>query len=162
MANKTKDIDMGYKAILREVREMEKEPYVKVGILKDEEHESDSGETASMLVIASTHEFGSPTKNIPERSYLRSTADKERKRITGHLDRGIDDIIKGRSTVMKTLSKVGLMFQSLVQQKITSIKEPALKEATIKRKGSSNPLIDTGQLRSSIRYEVVKKGKGRK
>lgn len=158
----TEDIDRGYKKILSELKAIEQEPFVKIGILKDEKHDSKSGDGASLLTIASVHEFGAPSKKIPERSYLRSTADKNSKRIQNHITRGYDDIIKGKDSVLNVLTKIGILVQSLVQQKITSLREPALKESTVKRKGSSNPLIDTGQLRQSIRYEVVKKGKGRK
>ena len=38
---------------------------------------------------------------------------------------------------------------------LTDLKTPPLAESTIRRKGSSNPLIDTGQLRSSITWQVV-------
>jgi len=45
------------------------------------------------------------------------------------------------------LGKVGLLAQSQVRAKITAIKSPPNAQSTIDKKGSSNPLIDTGQMR---------------
>jgi hypothetical protein len=42
-----------------------------------------------------------------------------------------------------------------VQAYMVNGKFAPLKAKTIKRKGSSKPLIDTGQLRQSITYRVV-------
>ena len=41
-----------------------------------------------------------------------------------------------------------------VQRKIVALKDPPNAPSTIAKKGSANPLIDTGRLRQSIDFEV--------
>jgi hypothetical protein len=141
-----KDVDKGYKAFLKELRIIEKEPFVKVGYTKDEQHDDGT----SVVTIASPHEFGTAT--IPERSTLRAAYDENKRNIGTAIDNGYSDIIKQKQTALGLLSKLGVWFGGLVQQKITDIKDPAL----VSRDG--NPLVDTGFMRASIRHEVVKDG----
>jgi hypothetical protein len=46
--------------------------------------------------------------------------------------------------------------QNDVRKAIRDLDSPPNAESTIKAKGSSNPLIDTGQMINSIRWEYVK------
>jgi len=46
------------------------------------------------------------------------------------------------------------MAQGIVQEYMTNLKSPANAPSTIKRKGSANPLIDTGQQRQSVTYSI--------
>jgi len=54
------------------------------------------------------------------------------------------------------LRKAGVFLEGAIKQKITQGDPswPPLKPETIKRKGSSKPLIDTGKLRASITHKV--------
>ena len=54
------------------------------------------------------------------------------------------------------LRKAGAFLEGAIKQKITEGDPswPPLKPETIKRKGSSKPLIDTGKLRASITHKV--------
>ena len=54
------------------------------------------------------------------------------------------------------LRKAGAFLEGAIKQKITQGDPswPPLKPETIKRKGSSKPLIDTGKLRASITHKV--------
>lgn len=154
MTIKTTEKDLGYKKILEQFKEIAKDPYVKVGIVKDEKHQDGT----SLALIASSNEFGTDDGRVPERSFMRSTADKERRNVKNLIDKGYKDIIKGRETVFGLLTKVGLYVTGKTQQTITDLDNPENAPSTIKGKGSSNPLIDTGLMRQSIRHEVVKDG----
>ena len=44
--------------------------------------------------------------------------------------------------------------QAAVQAKIVEVKTPANAISTVVNKKSSNPLIDTGHMRQSIRWEI--------
>lgn len=158
MSSSTKDVDKGYKALIKQLKLIEKNPYVKVGLLKDEKSE-DGG---SLAVIAASNEYGTDDGRIPERSYMRSTADKHGKNLNRMIDKGYDKIIKQKMTVHQLLNRVGLRAASLMQETITKLKTPALAASTIKAKGSSNPLVDQGQLRGSMRHGVVMDGKNSK
>jgi len=52
------------------------------------------------------------------------------------------------------LTRFGLRYVGLIQQRISSGIAPPNSPVTVARKGSATPLIDTGQLRSSIRSKV--------
>ena len=47
-----------------------------------------------------------------------------------------------------------------MQDKITSGSFAPNAESTIKKKGSSKPLVDTGRMRKSVNYVIQKKGSG--
>lgn len=151
---KVEDIDRGYKAILKQLKLMEKDPYVKIGYTKDEKRDGGT----SLITIASVHEFGSPINNIPERSFLRSAVSKHGSRIGKIIGRGYDDIIKGKSTVLKILTRVGVLVEGLTKTQITNVQKPPLKVSPREPDGGSNPLINTGHLRNSIKYEVKMNG----
>jgi len=55
----------------------------------------------------------------------------------------------------RTAGRVGLTFQRSIQQAIQDVTSPPLAESTIKRKGSSKPLIDEGVLKQSITFKVL-------
>ena len=58
------------------------------------------------------------------------------------------------------LSRLGILAQGDVQSTITSLSSPPNSPVTIKLKGSSSPLIDTGEMRARVSYSVEKSGGG--
>lgn len=162
------DIDLGWSRILKELSKT-KNSYVKVGVQEGDMHKpSDKGSkpktTVSMATVAMANEFGAPSKGIPARSYLRSTYDESLSEIGVLVEAEYLKILEGKRTAEKSLDLLGEVLQKRVQSKITKLRDPPNKPATIKRKNdSSNPLIDTGQLRNSIRYVTfingIEKGK---
>ena len=54
----------------------------------------------------------------------------------------------------QALSKAGILFKNAIQREITNLKEPPNAESTIFKKGSSNPLIDTGLMRSKVEWKL--------
>jgi len=115
--------------------------------------EKDGSPTA---MIAATHEYGSPEKGIPERSFMRSAMHLGKDRINERLRKDIAALITGRGTKKMVLSRVGLLATNLIQARIRSSKSWAkpLAPITIARKGSTVPLIDTGRMLASITYRL--------
>jgi hypothetical protein len=68
----------------------------------------------------------------------------------------IGNVLDGKYNVDRMLARLGAWYQSKVQITIRNAKEWAVPNlpATIKAKGSSSPLIDTGRMLASVRYEV--------
>lgn len=155
--NKTIDIDRGEKEILRQVAEMKKKPYVKVGILGNAGNHKETG--TPVVLYAGANEFGTKDGRVPERSFIRSTMDQQRRNLNAETEKLVKQISQGRQTVMSVLKILGLSIQSKIRKKITTLSSPPNRPSTIAKKGSSNPLIDTGQMRSSINFEVVKDGR---
>lgn len=52
------------------------------------------------------------------------------------------------------LAKLGAKVQGDIQQEITSLATPPNSPITVKLKGSSNPLIDTGEMRASVSWKI--------
>lgn len=119
---------------------------VKVGLPKGS---NDYPDGTSVIMVGTVHEFGSPSRNIPQRSFLRSTVQEGRRKYKRMFKKLGKQIIEGKIDTKKALSLIGLQVQTDVRQKITDIKSPELKS----REG--NPLIDTGHLRQTITFEVT-------
>lgn len=155
-----RDTDRGWKRIKAELKRMSG-AYTKVGIQADQApHKGNDGELAPMVEIAAAHEFGVPDKGIPERSFLRAAFDEHKPEIDRLIETGRNQIFTGKSDVRGVLRVVGLFAVAKSKNRITSRIEPALSPATIARKGSDVPLIDTAQLIQSIRSVDVLGGAG--
>jgi len=96
------------------------------------------------------NEFG--TERIPERSFIRSTADEQRENWNKLLDGAYNKILNGEISVGRALAIVGTKAQEDIKKKIMTGPFAPNSEATIVIKGSSRPLIDTGIMRQSIRW----------
>ena len=143
--------------------------HLEIGIFGDtglgaSSYMDESGNTVELLIIATVHEFGTTIKLknggkivIPERSYLRSTFDNEKSKIVDKCDKLLESVINLKLPVEVFFQTIGEYIVGLVQGTLTDLKDPGLSDPTIKAKGSSNPLIDTGRLRQSITYKVVRK-----
>jgi len=55
------------------------------------------------------------------------------------------------------LDAAGSVSAGIVKQQITDLRSPPNAQSTIERKGSSNPLIDTGLMRQTVTYKVTDK-----
>lgn len=119
---------------------------LKVGVLGDQ--------GSDLVMVATYNEFG--TESIPERSFVRSTLAENRPKYQKAMQRGLEAIIDGRATVDTVLNLIGLEAVADIQKKITDIRTPPNAPVTIAQKGSDNPLIDTGRLRQSVTFSVVK------
>ena len=67
----------------------------------------------------------------------------------------ITDAMEKQKPLSDALEKVGVVAAAKVQVYMTELKTPPNAPSTIKKKGSSNPLIDTGAMRQSVTYKVV-------
>jgi len=91
---------------------------------------------------------------VPERSFLRGTMDAKQNAIVKTAKGLASGVLAGHMDTKKALDVLGIYIQGEIRRRMSSGIAPPLKAATISRKGSAKPLIDTGQLRASIDYEV--------
>jgi hypothetical protein len=129
---------------------------IKVGLLGS----GDAGAThdnadITILEIGNIHEFGAPSVGIPERSFIRSTFDEKEGEMAETIEVALIKFVMGDIDYEATMDFLGSYLVGLVQQTIADMTSPPNKPATIKYKGSSGVLVDTGQLVGSISYEVV-------
>lgn len=92
---------------------------------------------------------------VPARPFLGSTADKQREKWGRLGDVAISEALAGSMDFKDGLAILGTVAQEDVQETILTLDSPPNSVTTIELKGSSNPLIDTGAMRQSIRYEVT-------
>ena len=119
----------------------------------------DSGMTNSEIGVI--HEFGSDTAGIPPRSFLRMPIETHSANIIKAMKtEGVKAAVESLDAV-KVFKILGVIAEGWVKTAFETGgfgKWAPLKEETKKAKGSSAPLIDTGQLRRSITSDVAKKG----
>ena len=116
---------------------------------------SNGKRSITMPDLAAIHEYGAPSRNIPERSFLRASITLNQGKYGKYLLGEVKDLLLLRTTPTKIKQVLGMQAAADVQMYMVNGKFTPLKAKTIKRKGSSKPLIDTGQLRQSITYRVV-------
>lgn len=102
--------------------------------------------------IAEIHEFG--LGHVPQRSFIRGWVDENPGKIRLAMTRQMEGVIKGKYDKAKAMSRFGLWAVGQIQKRMANGISPPLHPVTILRKGSSVPLIDTGQLRASVTYQV--------
>lgn len=95
--------------------------------------------------------FGNP---IPERPFFRNAmrenqSDYERLAISL-----AKQITSGAMSMDTALNRIGLKAQGDIQMSITNLQDPPNTALTISIKGSSNPLIDTGEMRGAVTYAI--------
>jgi len=107
------------------------------------------------LEIGKIHEFGAPAANIPQRSFLRGPIDAA----SEHLYTIARNIAYqhwfGKVSAEKCVEVIGSAMQKVVVDAINAHIDPPNKPATVARKGSDVPLVETGQLRDSIGHEPL-------
>lgn len=131
---------------------------VKVGVLASKggnaRHDDDP---ITIIELAAIHEFGSPAAGIPERSFIRSTIAKHRAELAAMSQKLAKALLAGKLEPDAVLKILGEWAVAKVRAEITTGDgiPPPLKPATIARKGSSRPLVDTGRLLGAIAYEIA-------
>lgn len=148
--------DHGYNA-LRERLERMGRTRVRVGVLDDQPKKKRDGEEPSklsLIEVAAVHEFGAPAARIPQRSFVRATVDEKRAEIAADQERLAAAVLNGKIEPEAAAELLGARVQGLIQTRIAEGIGPALAPATVSRKKSSKPLVDTGQLRSAITFRV--------
>jgi hypothetical protein len=133
----------------RKILELLERKDVTVGV-----HSKDAGREGgpNNAQIGTWHEFGIGN---PPRSFLRSTFDENLRNYQLFLSRSWGQALsRGSGDFATSLARVGLKIKNDVVNKINAGIKPGNEESTIARKGSSTPLVDTGQLKAAINFEV--------
>lgn len=147
-----RDTDNGYAALVKNVFKLGA-PKIAFGIFaEDAAQPADADGNVTILDIASWQEFG--TEHIPERSFLRAWFDQNQERAVEVLRRLLQSVVEGKRTPDQALKLFGEWALGEIKQRIAQGIPPPNAESTVRQKGSSTPLIDTGQLRSSVTYGI--------
>ena len=148
---KTIERDLGYTKILKETKYLD-DKAAAVGFLQGADYQDGT----PIAHIAAIQEFGSTKKNIPERPFFRNWLSKGKRAINAIVETLIGQILDGNLTVDKGLKTLGIYGVGELKKSIIDLRNPANAPATIARKGSSNPLIDTGTMLNNVDSEIRK------
>lgn len=146
-------VDHGANQVLRESRSGQAE--IDAGVLGSKAGRSEGGD----VTVADVARWAELGLGQPQRSWLRGWIDENRSMIEERLEIEFRRVYTGRGTRDQALRRLGVWLQGELQQNIANF--PANNFApnaslTIERKGSSTPLIDKGQFRSSISHRIRK------
>lgn len=156
-----KNVRVNLKALdaLRELFDGSKE--VRVGIMGSDAARPVGDGEINNAGLGMVHEFGSVTNNIPSRSFLRMPVERSEpfivKAVVSAKNKIEEGIEGGNADAAYDI--LGIAAENAVQEAFATGgygKWAANKPATIKRKGSSAPLIDSGEMRRSVTSKVVK------
>ncbi len=100
--------------------------------------------------LAAIHEFGSRKRKIPARPFLAPPMKANTGKYIRFIASQAPALIFGQTNSGEVMDEVGNMAVDDVIAHINTGNFVPLKASTIRRKGSSKPLIETGQLKRSI------------
>lgn len=154
MSVKFETKDLGKAKIERELKSARKLVAL-VGIPSDAKRHEDNP-NIGLAEIAFIMEKGSAVNNIPARPFMHQTRDRNEKRMIGLSKKLLKAISNGSTTAMDAIKKLGASYEGAMKRIFIEGSFAPNAPATVRRKKSSRPLIDTGLLRQSIKHKVAK------
>lgn len=148
-----RDRDHGARRLLQIVA---RRPRVRVGIFSPEAGApKKSSPGTSLVVVAAAHEFGI---GVPRRSFINDWAEYAWANAARRMRRVVKRTIQGGS-LREGLEVWGSWAANSMKYRISlgippELSERRKREKKVRGKKGDRPLIDTGQLRSSITYQV--------
>jgi len=115
------------------------------------------GDMSEVARIAVWNEYGTPTSKhpIPPRPFFRNAINENRKQIADKVKYFSNLAVIGKITAAQAFENLGLYMQSIIRGSIKNTTSPKNADSTIAKKGSSHPLIDSGQMINSVTFVKV-------
>lgn len=137
----------------RYFRELERlaELEIQVGFQSDQTYEDGT----SLAEVAAYNEFGS--SDTPARPFMRQSFENHEDELQAACDMANQLLASGESAE-QVLNRIGVIAKGLVQEEIVEGDFAPNAESTIRKKGSEQPLIDSGHMRQSVNYVVKRRG----
>ena len=146
MSVEVKLIDHGFDNIIRQALKLDGKG-VKVGIRRGK----GSHDGTDMLHIAVYNHFGTAT--IPARPFVSDCAEKNAGQIKEAQKRLVYRVYQGSLSADGALAQLGAWYVNVQKGHILHGGWTPNAPATVKRKGSNRPLVDTGQLVNTVDWE---------
>lgn len=107
-----------------------------------------------LVDVAAYNEYGS--SDTPARPFMKQSFENHEDELQKACDRVNQTLNKG-GTAEAGLKELGVFVKGLVQEEIVDGGFEPNAPSTIKKKGSEQPLIDTGTMRQSVNYVIKKR-----
>lgn len=118
----------------------------------DHDSETAIGEQPTVADVAHWNHYG--TAHIPARPFIALALENRKVELQALFARVGRGVMAGKLDGKQALGLMGVEVTNAIVQQIADGVPPPNTEETIDRKGSSTPLINTGQLRQSVSYEL--------
>ena len=92
--------------------------------------------------------------HIPERSFLRTGHDANIDTVLEKASRAIGQVIEGKMSKQQYLDLIGQQLATKIKEYAVQLSSPPNHPFTVERKGSSNPLVSTGDLIGGITWRT--------
>lgn len=152
MTSSVRDVDRGYRKTLESIEECGKIA-ITIGV-HAEEGGAPSGAGLTVVEVAEINEFG---LGVPARPSISAWADEQGPDFVRRMRDEAANAARAKVSPAQRLDALAQVGAGMVQAKISGGVPPPNAPATIAKKGSSTPLINTGQFRSSIRGKAGSK-----
>lgn len=148
---KTKNPEDLLKPLRKRIKEI-RNTSLKIGVPKEESATDREGNTVFLADIAFLNNYGSKSQNIPARPFGTTTVPRYKDKINKTVKLWLGDAVEGRMEVIEAFDRIGFTAAGYMKKNLTQGEWQGNAEYTIQKKGSDQPLIDTGQLRQSITW----------
>ena len=150
--------DNGYNDLVKRVIGL-KPVTIRVGILEKDGAASHDGSDRTLIEIATWNHFGVLAKNgegwhIPPRPFITDWFDENEAALRSKLTVLMQSVVAGKRTRDQVLQIMGAYCVGQIQARMAESIPPPNAPSTIKQKGSSTTLINSGQLRSAVSFDV--------
>ena len=122
---------------------------VSVGFHNDATYNRSNSNAKKVKYVAQVAYDNNYGNGVPARPFFTNVVDGDKDYFNV-----FEEYIKDGYPVPQALAFMGTDIQQDIQQEIINLREPPNSPATIARKGSSNPLVDTGHMGDSVTYVV--------
>lgn len=113
-----------------------------------------AGKASTAVVDRAIWNHYGTSRGIPPRPFLLNAIRKNRGEYLRFLKSSGAKVLRGDMSLDTAMRQLGIMAQGDIQEEITNLRDPPNAPSTIKAKGSANPLIDTGEMRSKVTWQV--------
>lgn len=116
---------------------------------------TDNTDAPLVAQVAAWNEFG--TVNMPSRPFMRKSIDNNKDAMADYMRELAAGVMDRSVTAQNALKEIGLKQKDFMQLEIDNGNFAPNAASTIRKKGSSHPLVDSGTMRASINYVIEKK-----
>lgn len=113
-----------------------------------------AGAAPGDLIAIATYNHEGTSRGIPPRPFITQAFFKGRGELRSFMRAEAKAILTGRITPAQSLPRLGLMGQKMIQKQILSNMAPANAPSTIRQKGSSRTLVDSGRMAQSVTWAI--------
>lgn len=109
----------------------------------------------TVAALGVVHEFGVPSRGIPSRPFMRQTWDRHGESTKRLIRQMFKLLMTNKIKLYPAMGKIGAYYEGQVKTTIRNGVFQSNTAATLAKKKSSKPLIDTGLMRASVTHKVV-------